>query len=128
MRLRRLTFVAPAAALLTMAAAILTGLVAPGCGRTETSGGRQATGGQTLQVYVGSAKVAGDSCPSGSTERYRETTGDRTVVACDACPTEGDTSGCDEGMVCVTVCGPGCEDDAGGCCSIKECDHQAVPG
>ena len=37
---------------------------------------------------------------------------------CDACRDESD---CDSGEECTSNCGPGCEDDEGGCCAVFSC-------
>jgi hypothetical protein len=70
--------------------------------------------GDRLQVYVDGRVFPGSMCPTGTTEAYR----DSGFLVCNACVTATD---CDAGMSCHTVCGPGCEDDRGGCCPVRVC-------
>lgn len=73
---------------------------------------RQCSGGS--RVFFDGAVFPGSSCPSGSTEAYR----DGDYVVCDAC-TDGTL--CANGAQCTLRCGPGCEDDIGGCCPVRVC-------
>lgn len=57
----------------------------------------------------------GSSCPDGYTEAYR----DSGFLVCHSCATDAD---CSEGETCATRCGPGCEDDARGCCPLRTCE------
>lgn len=56
----------------------------------------------------------GSSCPAGYTEAYR----DSGYLVCDVCK---DGERCRTGAACTIVCGPGCEDDTGGCCPMRVC-------
>ncbi len=68
------------------------------------------------QVFVGSNRTStcGTSCPEGAVQAY--TDGD--IMACHECT---DEVPCETGQTCSTACGPGCEDDSGGCCPVNEC-------
>jgi hypothetical protein len=66
------------------------------------------------RVFVNGIVSDGSSCPAGTTEAYR----DHGVIVCDACATSRD---CDGGLGCHTQCGPGCENDTGGCCPVRVC-------
>ena len=67
------------------------------------------------RVYLGIRRIVADACPTGATEAYRED--DRIV--CHRCAI--DTDCLSPGDRCQMVCGPGCENDSGGCCGVREC-------
>ena len=89
-----------------------------GCPGDDTGGGDDSAGEcvDGYQVYVvwELQDSCGTACPEGSFEGY--TDGD--LLVCNACETETD---CDVGEVCSADCGPGCEDDEGGCCPVYSC-------
>lgn len=82
-------------------------LAAGGCGDNDNSGG-------TPLVYVNGARRPGTACPSGTTEAYR----DGNLIVCHGCAMDADCGGLRR---CSTQCGPGCENDTGGCCPVRAC-------
>ncbi len=71
---------------------------------------------EALEVYVGVHPVdCGTSCPEGTEEAYR----DANDLVCHACATADDCP--DHLPRCEIACGPGCEDDTGGCCPVRDC-------
>lgn len=85
------------------------GLTLPvgGCGDNDNSTA-------TTWVDVDGSRRPGTACPPGTTEAYRA----ENLIVCDTCATDVD---CVSGSRCVTRCGPGCEDDTGGCCPVRTC-------
>jgi hypothetical protein len=79
-----------------------------GCGDNDNSAPRETF------VFVNGQTFPGSQCPDGTTFVYR--TADTLV--CDACR---DARDCAAGLDCRTRCGPGCEDDTGGCCPVRVC-------
>jgi len=67
-----------------------------------------------LRVYVNGGSTRGAACPAGTTVAYR----DGDILACHSCTDDAD---CDEGAECSFHCGPGCENDTGGCCGVRGC-------
>jgi len=67
-----------------------------------------------FEVHARNHAFRGDACPPGTTEAYR----DGRFLVCDSCVDDRD---CANGETCVTHCGPGCENDTGGCCPQREC-------
>ena len=59
-------------------------------------------------------RIRGDACPTGTTEAYRE----GALIVCNNCDHILDCHGNEQ---CRTVCGPGCENDTGGCCVRRDC-------
>jgi gluconolactonase len=73
-------------------------------------------------VYVGAKGIGcASSCPEGSAEAYR----DGDLLVCHACQTGDDCPA--EAPSCEVACGPGCEDDTGGCCGVNVCAAGAPP-
>jgi hypothetical protein len=67
-----------------------------------------------FEVHTGHHVFRGDACPSETEFAYR----DGTFLVCHSCTNAAD---CSDGAPCLTVCGPGCENDAGGCCGVRRC-------
>lgn len=92
-----------------LALIVMTALAVPitGCGDNDNSAAAP-------MIYVDGSQRPGTVCPPGTTEAYRE----RNVLVCHGCTTDVD---CDGRGRCSTQCGPGCEDDTGGCCPVRSC-------
>lgn len=65
-------------------------------------------------VDVNGTRRPGTACPVGTTEAYR----DGTLIVCNTCSIDPE---CPAGARCQGVCGPGCENDAGSCCLVRNC-------
>lgn len=73
-------------------------------------------------VYVGNEALGcAQACPEGVAEAYR----DGDLLVCHACQAAADCPA--ELPSCETACGPGCEDDTGGCCGVNVCAAGAPP-
>ncbi len=97
---------------------VLSALLLLGCEGTDDSspGDSSSATCEALEIYVGTHPVdCGTSCPEGLETAYQ----DGAVLACHACTDDGD---CPSHLPrCEIGCGPGCEDDTGGCCRGRLC-------
>jgi hypothetical protein len=69
-------------------------------------------------VFLGQRRIAGETCPHDAAEAYRND----NLVVCHRCDTDLDCAAV--GSVedqCQFRCGPGCENDTGSCCGVREC-------
>jgi hypothetical protein len=84
--------------------AAASGIMGSGCGDG---------GGPDTRVYAFGRVTEGSACPAGTSEAYR----DGDLIVCNSCETNAECPS----RVCVTQCGPGCENDPEGCCAVRDC-------
>ncbi len=94
--------------------------LAVACGDGGGGGDDEA---KITNVYFAGVTTPGSTCPEGAAEAYR--TG-HTLV-CHQCTDDRDCIDAANGPACRALCGPGCEDDTGGCCPVRVCKLRTTP-
>ena len=96
---------------------LLALLVLLGCPGGDKESAAPEVCADGAQIYVAGTPTGecGTECPEGSFKAYQ----DGDLLVCHDCLEDTD---CDTGQTCSSNCGPGCEDDEGGCCAVNTCE------